>query len=246
MDKQKVIDLIKEGRPNAKDSTIKMYTANLMKLLKMFDTDKFDFLKNIEKVEDKLKDLHYTTRRNYLNAIVVYLMTKDKESELVKKYVELRNDLNQMYETEQATGTISDKQKDSFVDISEVNKMISEMAEEIKTKEILKKENITAKEKQLLMVYILFNIYTRIPLRNDLAGMLVINKREYNKLSDKQKEENNYLVINKNKMYMVLNQYKTSAKYKELNIDIPKDLERILILKNHKKNNLCLKYKIKI
>tara|TARA_R110000822_G_scaffold175722_1_gene315375 strand:+ start:1836 stop:2786 length:951 start_codon:yes stop_codon:yes gene_type:complete len=228
MDKQKVIDLIKEGRPNAKDSTIKMYTANLMKLLKMFDTDKFDFLKNIEKVEDKLKDLHYTTRRNYLNAIVVYLMTKDKESELVKKYVELRNDLNQMYETEQATGTISDKQKDSFVDISEVNKMISEMAEEIKTKEILKKENITAKEKQLLMVYILFNIYTRIPLRNDLAGMLVINKREYNKLSDKQKEENNYLVINKNKMYMVLNQYKTSAKYKELNIDIPKDLERIL------------------
>jgi integrase len=58
--------------------------------------------------------------------------------------------------------------------------------------------------------------------------MEVINKRAYNKLSDKEKQENNYLVINKNKMYMVLNQYKTSSKYKELNIDIPKDLERLL------------------
>ena len=228
MDKQKLSDLIKEGRPNAKDSTIKMYTANLLKLMKLFDSEDLNFLKDIDKVEDKIKELHYTTRRNYLNAIVVYLSAKDKEDDLIEKYVDIRDKLNKQYEEEQATGVISDKQKENFVDISEVNKMITQMGQEIKDKKLKKKEDLTAKDKNLIMVYTLYNIYIRLPLRNDLAGMEVINKRVYNKLSEEQKQQNNYLVINKNSMYMVLNQYKTSSKYKELNIDIPKDLERLL------------------
>ena len=228
MDKQNLIDLIKKNRPNVKETTIKMYVSNLLKLMKLFDLEDLTFLKDINKVEDKLKNLHYTTRRNYLNAIIVYLLAKDKEDKLIEEYVDIRDKLNKQYEDEQATGVISDKQKENFVDISEINNMINEMNKEIKDKKIKTKETLTAKDKNLLMVYTLYNIYTRIPLRNDLAGMIVINKREYNKLTDKQKEENNYLVINKNNMYMVLNQYKTSSKYKELNIDIPKDLERLL------------------
>ena len=58
--------------------------------------------------------------------------------------------------------------------------------------------------------------------------MEVINKRAYNKLSEEEKKAENYLVINKNNMFFVLNQYKTSSKYKELKIDIPKDLEKVL------------------
>ncbi len=229
MDKEKLTDILKKSRPNAKDSTINMYRANLMKLMKLFDTEDLDFLDKTDEVEDKLKELHYTTRRNYLNAVVVYLMAdKEGEEDLIKEYTDMRDKLNKQYEDEQATGVISDKQKNNFVPIEEVNKMISEMGQEIKDKKLKKKEDLTAKDKQLIMVYTLFNIYTRLPLRNDLAGMEVINKRAYNKLSDSEKKENNYLVINKNAMYMVLNKYKTSSKYQELNIDIPKDLERLL------------------
>ena len=65
-------------------------------------------------------------------------------------------------------------------------------------------------------------------MRNDVASLTTISKRNYNKLNDKDKEEHNYLVIEKNKMFFVLNQYKTSKKYKELDIDIPKDLEKLL------------------
>jgi len=36
MNKEKLTDLIKEARPNIKDSTIKMYVGNLMKLMKIF------------------------------------------------------------------------------------------------------------------------------------------------------------------------------------------------------------------
>ena len=228
MDKQSIIDIIKKSKPNAKDSTVNMYSANLLKLMKLFDMDNLDFLKDMDKVEDKIKDLHYTTKRNYLNAIIVYLTAKDKDDKKIEKYVETRDKYNDLYQEHQSSGVISDKQKNSFVPIEEVNKMIKQMAKEIKDKKLKSKDDLTAKDKNLITVYTLFNIYTRLPLRNDLAGMQVINKRAYNKLSDKEKEENNYLVINKNTMYMVLNQYKTSSKYKELNIDIPKDLERLL------------------
>tara|TARA_R110001632_G_C11339492_1_gene417253 strand:+ start:1010 stop:1972 length:963 start_codon:yes stop_codon:yes gene_type:complete len=229
MDKEKLIETIKKSRPNAKDSTLKMYASNLIKLMKIYDKDNLDFLKSPDQLEDKLGKLHYTTRRNYLNSVIVYLMSvKEKDDPLIKEFSDLRDSLNKQYEEEQATGIISDKQKENFVDISEVNKMINQMGTEIKDKKIKKKEDLTAKDKSLIQVYTLFNIYTRLPLRNDLAGMEVINKRAYNKLSEEEKKAENYLVINKNNMFFVLNQYKTSSKYKELKIDIPKDLEKVL------------------
>ena len=43
-----------------------------------------------------------------------------------------------------------------------------------------------------------------------------------------KRKERNYLIVEKNRMKFVVNQFKTSSKYKELNIDIPKDLEKFL------------------
>ena len=231
--KENLIDKIQKSRPKAKETTIKMYVSNLMKLMKLFDEDNLKFLNNPDKISEKLSDLHYTTQRNYYNSIIVYLMSesdKPEEDKVIKEYNSLRDDLNKKYEEEQATGTISDKQKANFVDISEVNKMIETMGQEIKAKGIKKKEDLNAKDKALLQVYIIYNIYTRIPLRNDISGMEVINKRAYNKLSESEKKEKNFLVVNKNQMFFVLNKFKTSSKYEELKIDIPKDLEKLLRL----------------
>ena len=229
--KENLIETIQKSRPKAKETTIKMYVSNLMKLMKLFEKDNLKFLNKPEDISDKLSDLHYTTQRNYYNSIIVYLMSITEEAEedkTIQEYNSLRDDLNKKYEEEQATGTISDKQKANFVDISEVNKMIETMGQEIKAKGIKKKEDLSPKDKALLQVYIIFNIYTRIPLRNDISGMEVINKRAYNKLSESEKKENNYLVVNKNQMFFVLNKFKTSSKYEELKIDIPKDLEKLL------------------
>tara|TARA_R110000737_G_scaffold24605_1_gene43323 strand:- start:1742 stop:2605 length:864 start_codon:yes stop_codon:yes gene_type:complete len=201
--------------------------------MKIFESENLKFLDSPEKVKGKLSELHFTTQRNYLNAVIVYLMSESEEPEedkLIKEYVSLRNDYNKMYEEQNALGTISDKQKDSFVDISEVNKMIDQMASEIKDKGIKKKEDLTPKDLALLQVYIIFNIYLRYPLRNDISGMETINKRAYNKLSETAKKEKNYLVVNKNAMFMVLNKFKTSSKYEEIKIDISKDLEKLLRL----------------
>jgi len=66
-------------------------------------------------------------------------------------------------------------------------------------------------------------------MRNDLAGMIAIKKRDYNKLKEEEKKENNYLVVEKNGLFFVLNKYKTSKKYEELDLPIEdKDLKKLL------------------
>ena len=222
---------IKEARPNVKDNTIKMYVANLNKLQKMFDTDNWKFLENIDNVKKKLEHLHYTSQRNYFNSIIILLMALNhngKYDKLLDEYNEIRDEGNKKYQDDNATGIISDKQKENFVELSEIQKMLSEMEKEIKDKGLKKKDSLAPKEKQLIQVYILYNIYTRLPMRNDVSGMTITTKRLYNKLSEDEKKENNYLVVEKNKMFFVLNQFKTSKKYKELDIDVPKDLEKLL------------------
>lgn len=222
---------IKKSRPNVKDSTIKMYQSNLNKLKKMFDSDNWDFLKNVESVKDKLKDLHYTSQRNYYNSIIILLMAlndKDKYDKLLKQYGDLRDDLNKQYEDDNANGKISDKQKPNFVALQVVKDGIETMGKELKAKKFKKVDSLSAKDKTLLMVYIIYQIHIRLPMRNDLAGAEAITKRAYNKLTAEDKKANNYLVVEKGKMFFVMNKFKTQRKYEQLNIDIPKDLERLL------------------
>ena len=225
---------IKKARPNVKDSTIKMYESNLKKLQKMFNAKEpgdWDFLKDVEDVKDKIKHLHYTSQRNYYNSIIILLMalnSEKKQDKLLSKYNTMRDNLNKQYEDDNATGKISDKQKANFVDIQVVKDGIEAMGKELKEKKFKKADNLSAKDKTLLMVYTLFQIHIRLPLRNDLAQALAITKRQYTKLSEEDKKANNYLIVEKGKMFLAINKFKTSKKFEALNIDIPKDLEKLL------------------
>ena len=225
------MEAIQKARPHLKPNTIKQYETHLNKLKKIFESDNWDFLSDPEKVNEALKDKAYTSRRNSFNAIIVLLMAlnhDDKYTELIEKYDKMRNELNSKYDEEMSSGKISEKQKNNFVEYEKVEEMIKTMENEIKSQGLKKKEKLTGKEKELLMVYTLYSMLIRIPTRNDMAGQSLISKTAYNKLSDEEKKNNNYLVKEKGKMFGVYNEYKTSKKYGEKKIDIPKDLEKIL------------------
>ena len=224
IDSDNVSEEIQNARPNVKPNTIKQYEVNLKKLQKIYDTDNYDFLSKPDDVMDKIKDLHYLSQRNILNAIVVLLMAlnhDEKYDELLITYGDLRDELNDKYSDEQKSGVISDKQSKNFTTTEEIFKMINQMAEDLKPLKKKNKDEITKKEMQLLQAYTLFNIYSRMPMRNDVAGMTAINQAAYKKLSEKDKKENNYLVVpSKGQIYFVLNKYKTSKKYEELDLPI--------------------------
>jgi hypothetical protein len=215
---------ISKSRPQLKTNTVKQYVINLNKLKKIYDTDGYDFLKNPEDVMDKISNLHYLSQRNMLNAVIVLLMAlnhKEEYDELLQEYGKLRDELNDKYSDEQKSGVISDKQSKNFATTEEVFEMINKMADDLKPLKKKSKDDITKKEMQLLQAYTLFNIYGRMPFRNDVAGMTAINQAVYKKLSDEEKKENNYLVVpSKGNIYFVLNKYKTSKKYEELDLPI--------------------------
>jgi len=216
-------DDISKSRPNLKSNTVKQYTVNLNKLKKIYESDDYDFLSNAKDVMNKLKDKHYLSQRNTLNAIIVFLLALNKDKkydELIEEYSKLRDELNDKYSEEQSSGVISDKQSKNFSTTEEVYEMINKMGDDLKSIKKKKIEDITKKEMQLLQAYTLFNIYARMPFRNDVAGMTAIKKSEYNKLSNEEKKENNYLVVEKNGLFFVLNKYKTAKKYEELDLPI--------------------------
>jgi len=228
---EKPMDEISKSRPNLKPNTIKQYETHLNKLKKIFETDNYDFLSNPEKVAEKLKDKAYTSRRNSYNAIIVLLMAlnhDERYNDLIEKYDKMRNELNTKYDEEMSSGKISEKQSKNFAEYEEIEGMIKKMENEIKSQGLKKKTELTGKEKELLMVYTLYNMLIRIPTRNDMAMQKLISKTQYNKLKEEEKKNNNYLVKEKGKMFGVYNEYKTSKKYGEKKIDIPKDLEKIL------------------
>ena len=224
---------IMESRPQLKTNTIKQYVNNLNKLKKMYDTDNYDFLDKPDDVMDKLSNLHYLSQRNMLNSIIVLLSAlnhDERYDDLMEEYGKKRDELNDKYSDEQKSGIISDKQSKNFATIEEVFEMINKMSDDLKSIKKKNKDDITKKENQLLQAFTLFNIYARMPFRNDVAGMEAINQSAYKKLSDTDKKENNYLVVpSKGNLYFVLNKYKTSKKYEELNLPIEdKALRKIL------------------
>ncbi len=217
------IEEIKSARPNLKENTVKQYQTNLNKLKKMFDTDDYGFLDSPDDVMEKIESLHYTTQRNFLNAIIVLLMAlnhDERYDKLLKEYGDLRDGFNNKYDEENKSGIISDKQSKNFATIEEVYEMINKMGAELKPIKKKNKDDITKKEMNLLQAFVLFSIYSKYPMRNDVSEMESISKRDYNKLKEEDKKSKNYLVIHKNGMFFVLNKYKTSKKYEELKIEI--------------------------
>lgn len=226
------IEMIQNARPDAKESTIKQYYALVNKLQKKYNTDAWKFLNDPEDVKNTLSDLHFTSRRNTYNAIVVLLMAMNfdnKFDDLIQTYTKMRNELNEQYVKEQESGIISEKQKDNFATIEEIQGMINDMEKEIKKRKLktIGSDKLTNSDRELLTVYTLYEMLIRLPTRNDMAGMVLTNKTQLKKTHNDIQEKTNYLLNSKDKMTIILNDYKTSKTYGQKEIEVPKDLQKI-------------------
>jgi len=223
-------EAIKEARPNLKDSSINIYVRNLNKLKKIFNENDYKFLENYEDIEKILEDLSYLTVRNYYNAIIVLITALNGfDNELVDQYTVMRDELNEKYNKENTeTNKISSKQEQNFITYNEVVDMLNKMADDLRILKIKKKKDIGVKERSLLQIFVIFNIYLHIPLRNDVADLIKITKREFNKLADDNKKENNYIVFENNNMFFSIGKYKTDKTYSTKIIEIPKELQKVI------------------
>ncbi len=232
-----VTETISDARPSLKANTVKAYEGNLKKLKNMFDTENYDFLSDPSKVKEKISHLHFTSQRNHYNSILVLLMALNadkKYDKLIQEYGEVRDELNDEYIKQQKSGVISDKQSKNFASMAEINEMIETIGTQLKKVDL--KSDLSKKDFALLQLYVLINLYSKMPLRNDVAGMESITKANYKKMSKEDQLAKNWLLIEKGKLSFILNNYKSNKTYGQKNIPID-DVPLKKLLKQYIKIN---------
>jgi len=226
---------IHDYRPNLKESTLNQYIAQLRKLKNVLEADDFEFLEYPENVKEIVENdgRHYTSQKNVYGAIVIYLKSINPDGEF-DEYIDIyetwRNALRDQYVSEQTSGIISDKQSKNFISKIELDLFISKMRREIKN------------QPQLHMVYVIFEILSRYPLRNDLPGMILLTQKGFEKLSATDKISHNYLIKVENGFIIHDADHKTSKTHGTIKIHLDPDSPLAKILRSYIR---VMKYKPK-
>jgi hypothetical protein len=244
-----LIEKLKDFKPNLKVNSINTYLTNIHKLNRHFNNlDKSDTnitnLDFLEKFDDVMKEINEetnNTKKNRLIAIVCILKSLDKDKDLIKKYQDEMTNTALEQQTKDKKQELTEKQKENWVDYDDIVKLTNILFDKIKLSKILEKENLNRSEYNLLQEYILIRFYINFPIRNDLNNVKVI----YNKKDDDK--ENNFLLVEDNKMSFILNKYKTDKIYGSINYDIDKKFSKIIniFLKHNKSGYFITKMNMK-
>ena len=205
MDLFKQIKTFKKG--SAKDNSIKSYVICINKLHGDTAYDNLDFLKDKDKIMDKINDLeNMTTRKNYLNAVCVSLSAVGEDN---KFYLDIKREIANEYNSFLDKNLMTPKQEKNWLSISEMNSIPTNLFKEIKKLKLLKKHpnDLSSEEKMLIQDYLIGLLYTELPpIRLDYSPMKIISDmREDN-------EETNFLYIkNKSNKSFIINNFKNSS-----------------------------------
>ena len=220
-------DLSLEEILNAKkitDSSRKLYNANFVRLNDGQPVLKFDFLKDVPTITDKLSKYKPNTQRGYIIAITSLMGDlKDTNPKKYKKtYEEYYKILTQYNTTLKDQTSQSANEKENWITPERKQEVINECDKIIET--IGNKRKITEEQYNKLFECLVLGLYTKIPPRRnvDYQDMIIVKK---NTTPD---DTHNLLdVVNKK---FIFNKYKTAGSYKKQELDIPDDLMKIITL----------------
>ena len=228
---------IKSKRPNIKNSSLDMYIKNLRKLNKEIgdkeNLHSLDILKDKAKVDEFLETKAKSTKKNYYATIVVLLMTEgDEHKDLIDKYRVEMEELDSNLKEIQKSQEKSEKQKENWASLEELQKVMKTYKREIDMKGLLKKETISKAELDLIQKWVITSLYVldpdmNPPLRADYS-MNVINNKDYNKLKDSELKQNYLVVRGQNKKFFHLGEFKTQGKFDIKTIPVGKKLNSVL------------------
>ncbi len=243
MDKLK--EEIKSGR-KITERSLTAYLRNIGKLAKGV-TDKeyknLNFLKEYKKTIDFIDDKSLSSQRVSLASILVALSPagrgkyKKGFEKVAGKYTRYLTTQAKQYDDGIKEQYKSAKQKGNWATMKELEKVRRKYGSYIKRIGYTQKDKDfkAGKEKrhrELLMKYLVSSLYLlNPPRRNSYANMKIIKNKDYEKLSDKEKENNNYLVIvSRNKKFFSFGDYKTKKSYGVQEINVDKKLNSVLNL----------------
>lgn len=227
---------IKKVKPNLAASSIKNYVISLQKLHERIfgnkNIENLKFLEDRKKIMETLKDFKDTTKRNYLNSVIIFLQAHDDKSvdtDTFKEYSKVRDKLNNELKTKSTSGEKSEKQKENWITGEEYEDIMNTYKKFFSKNKIFSKD-LDRDDLRLLQEYALLKLYQQIPSRNDFATIKIMTHREYQKIKGNELVEN-LLITDRDKYYFIINSWKTKKNDMDRRrIDVPVDIKKVLKL----------------
>lgn len=201
---------LKLKNPDIKDETIKQYInyyINVSKLLKKNPKTRWLFNVAPMTVFNTLKENYANSSLSPILTSLIKILYSNNSEEIAKKYIELKKSI-----PIKELNIKTDKQIKNWISKEEVLKLLEE----------LKKIIIINPSFLNFRKYLILLILTKTPLRNDLAGVLMVDK-----LKDTKDNKNNYYV--KDDGLLILNHYKTSKRYGQKKIPFNKEVQKVIL-----------------
>ena len=210
---QLITDLTEKGLA---PSSIKLYVRNLEKLS---DTPlkNLSFLKDVEKITDKLQKYKENTKRGFLISIVSALSLDKKHKKLYDTYYKLMMDKNKELKAVEASGEKTETQQKNWITWDEVGTKMKDLEDKVNS---FGKEINAHQYDILLQEVILALYYYKAPRRNEYQKMNLV------KTITGQPDTLNYLDYDKKQF--VFNVFKTARKEGQVKEDIPPELFAII------------------
>lgn len=223
-----ILKIFSEINTSTSESSNKQY---LVKLNKIYDGKpilNLDLLldtENIIKFLNQEKFKSSSTKRSYLTPVILLLRKFHPKSEALKVYEKLNNEFRNEYVKRVENQGKSENELDNWVKWSELIEIREKLTDEaylMKDQTFLKNN----KQKKLMDYALISGLYTYIPpVRLDYNNMDVY----YNKQLDELPTDKNFILINKKqKMRIILNVYKTSKNYKQIILNTPPKLTKLI------------------
>lgn len=219
---------IQDNNPNLKQSSINQYICNVKKTLQLLEGGLDDPSNTInnrsEEIIEAIETMNENTQKNKLNAI---LKVVNVDSIASKNYKDRRDLLQSRYNDRVSTGEKTEKEEARMITREQYDFVLNTLYEKI---DGLDKSDLPLKKNQwkYWLGFMLLSLYKEIPLRNDLAGMEVIDNKTWREHRYKLDNDKNYLVVGARVVQIILNQYKTKNTYGRKIIKASPELAKII------------------
>ena len=211
------IDLIQQKR-ELTAGTLKNYKSQLNTMVRLAGDKWWEKDPKVAiKAIDKSGKADTTKRSLFQIGLVLMLSLDEKEKgEMFRKEMDAFKKKYDDAHKESPDNVISTQQKENMISYEELRDYIDKVKSDVGEE--------TGKE--LHMVYAILESLIRVPVRNDHAGMIYTNKRDY---QHERKPNTNYLVdtVNKKMTFSYYQNDKTTETRPQEHQDLPKDLEKI-------------------
>ena len=200
------------------ESSLNLYIKNLIRLNDGLPIKNFNFLKDLDKILDKIKDKKPNTRRTYIISIVSLLKQEPKMKSLYDKYYAVLIEYNQNLK---ANTEKSESQKENWLTQDNVRHVFDKLEERIRPS--LTKKKLVETEYENILQWVALALYVlQCPRRNlDYSHMMIVKK-----FTDLLPKDKNYLDISNWNFYF--NNYKTQKTYKTQAVEITEDMKKVL------------------